>query len=92
MAIRSIGREESDFQKWYAKKAKKLNLYPEPYNPKHYYNYKAAWRHGAEPNKEGHWPSKYKTEGHPRLIINGINTKTGERLREKVKKKGLGTK
>ena len=92
MAVRSIEQEEAEFQRWYSKKAKNLGLSPEPYDPKHHYDYKAAWRHGAKPNKEKHWPSRFKKSTHPRLIINDINTKTGERIRNRARRKGLGSK
>ncbi len=38
---------------------------------------KAAFQAGIEPDEKGKWPSKFKREGHPDMIVNGVNTKTG---------------
>lgn len=70
--------DESAFQEWYSGYAEKLNLNPNPDDPRHYYDYRAAYKAGAVPNSEGHWPSKYKLEGHPRTVVDGINTITGK--------------
>lgn len=71
--------EEVDFQRWYAINAKKFGLNPDPDAPEHYYDYRAAYKAGEGPGPDGHWPSKYKREGHPRMMVDGINTKTGLR-------------
>lgn len=65
---------EARFQKWYKDRASKLGLNPNPDDPQHFYNYRAAFAAGAEPDSTGHWPSKYKTSGHPRRFINGVDT------------------
>jgi GGDEF domain-containing protein len=72
-------RDEGDFLDWYGERAQYFELDPDPDNPQHFYNYRAAFRAGAEPDETGHWPSKYKLEGHPNLIIDGIDTRTGEK-------------
>ena len=49
-------------------------------DPRHFYNYRAAYDAGDEPTlgEDGyHWPSKYKREGHPNMVVDGVNTKTG---------------
>lgn len=75
--------EEKKFQSWYANVAQKTGLNPNPDDPQHYYDYRAAWKGGISgPDISGHWPSEYKLEGHPRMFIEGINTKTGERVPE----------
>lgn len=71
---------KENFKEWYAKRAKKLGLSANPDDPKHYYDYRAAYEAGVEPDESGHWPSKYKKEGHPRMIIDGVNTKTGKKV------------
>ena len=71
---------EPAFQKWYGDWAKKLHLNPNPDDPRHFYDYRAAFETGAMPNAEGHWPSQFKKEGHPRMIVNGINTITGQQI------------
>lgn len=75
--VRRMGEEEA-FQRWYAKRAKEQGLDPNPDDPRHHYDYRAAFKAGAEPNEEGHWPSEFKREGHPRMVVDGVNTKTGE--------------
>lgn len=68
---------EQAFQQWYASRARRLGLDPNPDNPQHFYDYRAAFKAGAEPNASGHWPSEFKRPGHPRLVLNGIDTRTG---------------
>jgi hypothetical protein len=70
--------DESAFQKWYAERAKRLKLNADPDAPEHQYDYRAAYAAKAEPDASGHWPSAYKREGHPNLVVDGVNTKTGE--------------
>lgn len=69
---------EKAFQDWYGAHAKNQGLNPNPDDPNHHYDYRAAFAAGAGPGPDGHWPSKFKTSGHPRMVINGTNTKTGE--------------
>ena len=73
--------DEQAFRKWYSAHAKKLKINPNPDDPNHHYDYRSAYKAGEGPGPDGHWPSKYKLEGHPRLIIDGVNTKTGERIK-----------
>ncbi len=40
------------------------------------YDYAAARAAGAKPDERGHWPSEFKRDTHPNLIIDGLNTKT----------------
>lgn len=83
------GKKEEEFQNWYAEHAKKLDLNPDPDDPRHFYDYRKAFLSGIEPDEKGHWPSEFKLEGHPRMFLNGINTKTGEKEKKdltKVKK------
>lgn len=69
---------ESKFQQWYAGHAKRLGLSANPDDARHFYDYRAAFRAGANPDAEGHWPSRFKLPGHPRTIIAGMNTVTGQ--------------
>ena len=73
--------EEQQFRFWYSNHAQRWGLNPNPYDPQHFYDYKAAWKMGAAPDETGHWPSQFKIEGHPRMFIDGVNTKTGERVK-----------
>lgn len=43
------------------------------------YDYDAAMKAGAT-NKGGHWPSEFKRDNHPNLVVGGFNTKTGKRV------------
>ena len=75
-----IRRDEAEFQKWYATQVVPLGNDPNPDDYRHYYDWRAAYRAGAKPDRIGHWPSVHKREGHPNLIINGIDTRTGKRV------------
>jgi hypothetical protein len=85
-AFESVGSnsfDEQKFQSWYAAWAKKAGIDPDPDNPEHYYDYRAAFSAGVEPSidpadKQYHWPSQFKKEGHPRMVLDGVNTKTGQ--------------
>lgn len=70
--------EETVFRDWYGGIARQGGLNPDPDAPGHFYDYRAAWKSGAGPDQSGHWPSAFKQEGHPNMVIDGVNTKTGE--------------
>lgn len=70
---------EKAFQSWYAAWANRTGLDRNPDAPEHHYDYRAAYLSGATPDSDLHWPSLHKDDQHPNLIINGINTKTGNR-------------
>jgi len=73
--------EEPVFQSWYQGWASKMGLDPNPDDPRHFYDYRAAFRAGDEPSMTSdglHWPSTHKTDDHPNLIVGGMNTKTGK--------------
>jgi hypothetical protein len=74
------GPDEHEFMAWYSERASRLGLDPNPDAKEHFYDYRAAFMAGAEPDASGHWPSEFKREGHPRMIVDGVNTKTGERV------------
>jgi len=67
------------FRSWYRRWAQKLGLDSNPDDPRHHYDYRAAYLAGAEPTEESgwHWPSTYKDIGHPNRFVDGIDTKTG---------------
>ena len=64
------------FQKWYANlplvKAG-LNS-PNPDDPEHFYDYRAAYINGAVPSLSGHLPSQFKTIGNARGLLGGVDT------------------
>jgi len=76
-----MARDKS-FESWYAGIAERYGLDPNPDDPMHQYDYRAAYEAGFEPDDDGHWPSEFKKAGHPTLIkeVDGqlVNTKTGE--------------
>lgn len=72
------GLDELLFKQWYQNRTSKLGLNPNPDDPKHYYDWRGAYLSGAEPDKEGHWPSKFKQEGHPNLYVDGRDTRVSE--------------
>ena len=70
--------EEAEFQEWYAEHAEESGLDPDPDDPEHYYDYRRAWEDGAEPDEDGHWPSKYKSPDHPNRYVFGVDTITNK--------------
>lgn len=76
--IRLIKIDEVAFQAWYKRYAQLLKLDPNPDDPKHFYDYRKAFLAGAKPSEEGHWPSTFKLRGHPNLIVDGLDTRTGK--------------
>jgi hypothetical protein len=69
---------EASFQAWYGDRAAKLGLDANPDDPRHFYDYRAAYRAGDEPAADGHWPSTHKKVGHPQLVVDGKDTRTGK--------------
>lgn len=76
--LRGDSFDENEFRKWYSALAQKWDLNPNPDDPEHFYDYRGAFESGARPDSTGHWPSKFKTEGHPNMTVDGMNTKTGK--------------
>lgn len=76
--------DEPAFKEWYADRSSKLGINPNPDDPQHFYDYRAAFRSGAEPDSSGHWPSQFKQPGHPREILDGVNTRTGEKVNGRI--------
>ena len=73
--------EERAFREWYQTRARLTDTSPDADDPLHYYDYRAAYREGAEPlfvPEVGRyeWPSKFKRLGHPNLIVGGNDTRT----------------
>lgn len=75
---------KEDFNTWYAKRAKKYGLDPNPDDPRHFYDYRAAYKAGADIDPETkHWPSQFKKPGHPNRYVNGVDTITGKKVNKK---------
>lgn len=71
-------QDEQKFRKWYARQAAELGLDPNPDDPRHFYDWRAAYRSGAAADTAGHWPSEFKHPLHPRRVVSGVDTATGE--------------
>lgn len=63
--------EEQQFKDWYTGIAQRNRLAPDPDDPLHKYNYRYAFRAGAQPDASGHWPSDYKAADHPTRYVDG---------------------
>jgi hypothetical protein len=66
--------DEDQFQFWYKFWAKKTGISLDPDDPKHYYDYRASYMHGQNPeldkeSGEYHWQSKFKDDLHPNRYI-----------------------
>ncbi len=72
--------QEARFRKWYGEHAGRLGINPDPDDPRHKYDYRAAFKENRGPGPDGHWPSEYKDDDHPRRFVDGMDTKTGERV------------
>jgi|21_taG_2_1085346.scaffolds.fasta_scaffold90264_2 hypothetical protein len=57
------------FEKWYAELAANHKWDPNPNDPRHFYDYKAAWNAGASVDEYGHMPSRFKHDLHPNRFI-----------------------
>jgi hypothetical protein len=72
-------KKGKDFGTWYADIARKTGINPDPDHPEHHYDYRAAYREGAEPQlgEDGqyHWPSKFKADDHPNRFVGGVDTR-----------------
>ncbi len=74
--------DDPEFMDWYAPLSKKLGIDQNPDDPEHYYDYRhfyddmKAGKPGViSPDKPGgHFPSTYKTEGHPRTYLDDPTT------------------
>lgn len=78
---KSVADEEAEFQDWYAQKSQSSGLNPDPDHPLHYYDFRGAFRAGAEPDPmTGHWDSRFKKPDHPNRFVGGVDTITGRQM------------
>ena len=73
---------EDDFRDWFADWSEITGLAPDPDDPLHKYDYRAAYQAGVEPSisdedNKWHWPSQFKHPDHPNRFVDGIDTITG---------------
>lgn len=89
--VQARKEQEEAFRKWYGDRASLMGLNPNPDDPRHFYDYRQAFTQGMEPSAHRtertmpdayvammHWPSLFKQAGHPNLVINGVDTRTGQ--------------
>jgi hypothetical protein len=82
---------EKEFQGWFKNQVNRIktgsgvSLNPDPDDPRHQYDYRAAWKAGVVPSEETnwHWPSAFKADTHPDRFIDGVDTKTTHSLYQK---------
>lgn len=72
-------RDDSDFRAFYAAAAKRAGLSADPDDREHFYDYRAAFKAGAGPDSTGHFPSRFKRLGHPNLVVEGRDTRSGKK-------------
>lgn len=70
--------DEMNFRKWYSQNVASRGLSPNPDDPEHLYDYRAAWKSGASADPSGHMSSQFKQIGHPRYFLDGRDTTTGQ--------------
>ena len=63
--------EDVEFLDWYSDIAERSNISPDPDDPRHYYDYRAAYEEGAELDEGKHLPSKFKHDLHPNRYVIG---------------------
>ena len=61
----------NDFSIWYSNIAEKSSLSEDPDDPRHYYDYRAAYEAGAKLDEGKHLPSEFKHDLHPNRYIVG---------------------
>ena len=77
--------DDSEFLDWYSSIAEKSKLSHDPDDPRHYYDYRAAFEAGTELDEEKHLPSRFKHDLHPNRYV--IDKKTLEIRDSKYGKK-----
>ena len=80
----SVSQEEQDFQAWFSGIASMYGYAPDPDDPLHFYDYRAAFRAGVREPEIGqdglpHWPSAFKSDDNPNRVVGGFDTKTRQR-------------
>ena len=63
--------EDAEFLDWYSGVAERANLSPDPDDPRHYYDYRAAYESGVGHDEKKHLPSEFKHDLHPNRFIVG---------------------
>ena len=61
--------EDVEFLDWYSNLSERANISPDPDDPRHYYDYRAAYEEGADLDERRHLPSRFKHDLHPNRYI-----------------------
>lgn len=74
-------QDEEAFQQWHANAAKEYGTDPNPDSPEHHYDYRGAFKGGAQTtfypkDSRWHWPSEFKLDGHPHRFLKDKNGNT----------------
>lgn len=72
------------FDAFYQNWSQKSGISPDPDDPQHKYDYRAAYAAGARPKPGEHWPSEFKAQDHPNRFVDGVDTITGEPAAQSV--------
>ena len=69
-----VRKSDPGFDAWYRKFAERNGLDPNPDDPRHQYDYRAAYAAGAMPTYDPtdgmlHLPSEFKAKGHPNRFV-----------------------
>jgi hypothetical protein len=87
------------FNEWYSNLAKQLNLNPDPFDPRHNFDYVEYFNTYGNTNDEEtlktkHFSSEFKSDTHPRKYLweNGkiMNTVTGDKYKDETELKKAG--
>ncbi len=75
-------KKEVQFKRWYKNLASRLGIDFDPDHPKHFYDYRGAYKAGSQADSTGHLPSKFKDFDHPNRYVQKegtiLDTKTGK--------------
>ena len=70
--------DEIKFLNWHQTWAKRTGTDPNPDDPRHFYDYRSAYRAGAVPqisteDNRYHWDSRFKAQNHPNRFVRDEN-------------------
>jgi hypothetical protein len=63
--------EDPRFSEWYLDIAERSDLSTDPDDPRHYYDYRAAYEAGVDLDEIKHLPSEFKHDLHPNRYVIG---------------------
>lgn len=85
MADKKGQQKELAFQLWYNDIAQRFSLPPDPNDPRHVYDYKAAFEAGrTQVGEKGDLPAEFRTPNHPQRFIRTESGKWFDTSNDKV--------